>query len=353
MELTTTRSQRQNAGNKMHAMVEEERAKMQSGEVVASDDDEDFSKNADIEDVVDSDFAETDSEDEKVEEDASKAAEAMLERAERRQRRKATKNRIIVPQFASTTRTTRTAKPKEPMKILEPDSAGDISAEAGGLKRRKMLEQAVRFSSRSSVLRKTLESEALVQEREFLAEIKRGRKRHRHIDGSEDSSVAHNNLTQDQLLEEAKQTEIENIEKLNTFQQQEAEDKILQRRLASRKAPLIIRPVVHYKSSVENLNIGDADVHDTGDQRRVVRTDYALDMVDDENYPLNPWARHVAVVPPKLCAVTGLPARYFHPRAKVPYANARAYRILEELVLGEHAFFYDIGVWSSTAISDD
>ncbi|KAJ1882560.1 hypothetical protein H4R99_004805 [Coemansia sp. RSA 1722] len=337
--LSAGRSRRQNAGNKMHAMIEEERAKMQTNQTAESDD-EDFRKPLDDDDMVDSDFAETDSEDEKAQDIQNKAAEEIQERAERRQQRKDAKKRMIVPRFASTT----TARKPAGRELKKPQEVHIGSKKARNKTGDHAL--AVRVSSRSSAVRKAQETEALEQEREFMAEIKRGRKRRRSTTGS----TKHGMLTQEQLLEEAKQTEIENLEKLQIYQDQEAEDKLWQRRMAARKAPLIIHPIAHFRSfskKTEDASAGESE------NSRILQTEYALDKLDDTKYPLDPWKRQVSVYPLKICPVTGLPARYFHPKARVPYANARAYRILEEMVLGEHAFFYDIGAWSSTAIGDN
>ncbi|KAJ2013965.1 Vacuolar protein sorting-associated protein 72 [Coemansia sp. S610] len=317
MSLSAKRARRDNAGSKMHRMIEEERGKIERGEVAASDDDGDvdFANKADMEDIVDSDFAETDSEAEQAADEASKEIEAMVERVERRRQRKAAKKHIV-PRFAGSKQRA-TAK---------------STGEKGEVRRRvRQPDHAVRVSSRKLAVRKALESEALEVERNFMAEAKRGRRKRGHGEAAE--------LTQEQLLEEAKLTEIGNVEKLRDFQEQEAEEKRLQRVLGARKAPLLVRPVVHWKSM---LREGD----------RVPRTVFALDSLDEDRYPLDPWSRRVALVPPGMCPVTGLPGKYFHPRARVPYANARAYRVLEELVRGEHAYFCDIDAWSSTAITE-
>ncbi|KAJ2548887.1 hypothetical protein EV175_004655, partial [Coemansia sp. RSA 1933] len=62
----SARERRSNAGNKMHAMIEEARAKQQSGELVESDEDADYDRGGgnggEQDDIVDSDFTETDSE---------------------------------------------------------------------------------------------------------------------------------------------------------------------------------------------------------------------------------------------------------------------------------------------------
>ncbi|KAJ2313374.1 Vacuolar protein sorting-associated protein 72 [Coemansia sp. RSA 2702] len=334
MSFSRGRSRRQNAGNKMRVMIEEERAKIESGDAALSEEDEDFARKDEVEDVVDSDFEETDSEAERAAEEASKVIEEMAEKIERRRQRKLARKQRIVPQFAGSRRKpTDTSSQKSAVrahKKEKPQSVLPTAAEH----RTKPLELAVRVSSRTSAVRKAQESEALEQEREELAAIKRRRKKSKHV---ADEPV----LTQAQLLEEAKKTEIENLEKLKEFQSQEAEEKQRQRQLAARKDPLMIRPVAHWESRT---------VPDPSDGSARLETKYALAHLDDERYPLNPWVGSAAVMPPKICPVTGLPARYFHPRAKVPYSNARAYRILEDLVNGKHAYIYDADVWSSTDI---
>ncbi|KAI8323840.1 YL1-domain-containing protein, partial [Martensiomyces pterosporus] len=330
------RSRRQNAGNKLQTMIEEERAKIDSGETVASDEDEDFVKKADVDDVVDSDFEETDSEVEHAADDASKQVEAMVERAERRKKRKLARKRMVVPRFAS-------AKSK-PEKRKESKESTPVAGSEGTAKRRaKAPEFAVRFSSRSSAVRKALETEALEQEREVVAAIKRSRRKTKHAADEPE-------LTQEQLLEEAKQTEIMNLEKLKEFQEQEAEEKRKQRSAGKRNAPLIIQPIVHWRSAARSDKDTDPQLprgSPPSALEQKAHTEYSLEKLDESHYPLNPWKKHISVLPPSICPVTGLPARYFHPRAKVPYANARAYKVLEELIRGEHAFYYDIGVWSS------
>ncbi|KAJ2893404.1 Vacuolar protein sorting-associated protein 72 [Coemansia aciculifera] len=346
MSLSAKRARRENAGSKMHRMIEEERAKIERGEAVPSDDEDadvDFANKADVDDIVDSDFAETDSEAEQAADDASKEIEAMVDRVERRRQRKAAKKHIV-PRFASAKQRTQT-KPKVAVgkgKTSESVAGKVNDGSIAGRRKAKMPEPAVRMSSRTLAVRKAQESVALEVERNFLAEAKRGRRKHSRADDEPE-------LTQEQLLEEAKQTEISNVEKLKEFQEQEAEEKRQQRVLGARKAPLLIQPVCHWRSTLcSDDRAADVGVVSSDEPR----TEYALESLDDARYPLNPWARHISVLAPKICPVTGLPARYFHPRARVPYANMQAYRVLEELVRGEHAYFCDIGAWSSTAIAE-
>ncbi|KAJ2723070.1 hypothetical protein GGI07_002897 [Coemansia sp. Benny D115] len=147
-------------------MVEEERAKMQNGEIPASDDDDDFDKAVDLEDTVDADFTDTDSEEEKAIEGAGKAEEARLAKAERRQKRKASKQRMIVPRFASASASAKTKKGTKTAP-LAPQSEHDHKPSNGHTaKRLKILEPVLRASNRSSAVRKAMETEALEQERE-------------------------------------------------------------------------------------------------------------------------------------------------------------------------------------------
>ncbi|KAJ2711421.1 hypothetical protein H4R19_003255 [Coemansia spiralis] len=216
------RERRYNAGNRLATMVAEERAKIASGEAALSDDDDDFARRPgagggdDDDDLVESDFEETDSEAERAADEETKGAEAAVERAERRQqrRRKTARKRHVVPHFAG-------AAPRQP--------AAAAAAEAPRTHTRKRPVLAVRVSSRTLAVRKAQETEERTQERELKA------KRRRRRGGVEaDSQPA---LTQEQLLEEAKATEIENLEKLRDFQAQAAEDK--QRLVATRRAPLM------------------------------------------------------------------------------------------------------------------
>ncbi|KAJ2805825.1 Vacuolar protein sorting-associated protein 72 [Coemansia guatemalensis] len=351
MRVPVKRSRRQNAGNKMTLMIEEERAKIESGETVLSEDDEEFTKKGDGEDIVDSDFEETDSEAEKAADAASKEIEDILEKAERKKQRKIARKQRIVPQFASTKRTSTDLHKSLKDDHHQSSTASKKGIQAPAQRKAKPVDIAVRFSSRASAVRKAQETEAREQEREVLAAAKRRRKK------SNQPEIAPR-LTQEQLLEEAKQTEAENLAKLKEFQELEAEERQLHRRLiGSRKEPLMIQPVAHWRSSIvsdtnaNSANAADAipeDVKETLPVRDKI--EYALKDLDQTHFPFNPWATSAPAMRPKICAVTGLPARYFHPRAKVPYANSRAYRILEELVQGRHAYFYDIDIWSSTDI---
>ncbi|KAJ2517836.1 Vacuolar protein sorting-associated protein 72 [Coemansia sp. RSA 1939] len=370
------RSRRSNAGNKMRAMVEEARAKIQSGETADSDEDADYDRGAgDLDDIVDSDFEDTDSEAEQAADDASKEIEALIERSERKRKRKlAKKQQRIVPRFAAaavsapkrqiqkstTDKESLAASPASTTITPAPDICSSENTGEFASHKQKKPDFPVRFSSRAVAVRKAQETEALVQERDLIAAVKRKKRKTLAAvttgdDGGDETSAE---LTQEQLLEEAKRTEIENLEKLNEFQQLEAEEKRMQRMSSARQTPLIIRPVVHWKSFSRacSRQVLEPSGKSTDDGAIIATTnqpsqvDYSLEHTDSKHYPLDFWNKNLSIVPPKVCPITGLPARYFHPRAKVPYANLRAYRVLEDMMRGEYAYFYDIDVWSSTDV---
>ncbi|KAJ2656158.1 Vacuolar protein sorting-associated protein 72 [Coemansia sp. RSA 1200] len=369
------RSRRSNAGNKMRAMVEEARAKIQSGETADSDEDTDYDRGVgDIDDIVDSDFEETDSEAEQAADDASKEIEALIERSERKRKRKlAKKQQRIIPRFAAassaqkrqiqkstTDKESLSASPGSTTIAPAIDVCSSDNAGGSASRKQKKPDFPVRFSSRAVAVRKAQETEALVQERDLIAAVKRKKRKTLAAvtTGDDGGDDALGKLTQEQLLEEAKRTEIENLEKLNEFQQLEAEEKRMQRMSSARQTPLIIRPVVHWKSSSRacSQQILESSGKFTDDGAIIATTnqpprmDYSLEHIDSKHYPLDFWNKNLSIVPPKVCPITGLPARYFHPRAKVPYANVRAYRVLEDMMRGEYAYFYGIDVWSSTDV---
>lgn len=306
MNLSSGRERRSNAGNRMAAMIQQEQAKIASGDLSSSDEEQDQTIDAEaldqlqeVEgDQVDSDFAETDSETERADQ---QAADEEQREPERRRRRRNNNSKVIVPRFA------KRRQPKKPH-IKKPSQTKPSGPT-----------ESLRASSRTSAMQKAEETRAILSEREVLADLKKHtRKRPRQR--------AH--LTQEQLLEEAKQTERENLRRLRDFQHQEAVQQRRRQRETASRGPLMIPPVAHWKSTTQQ----------TGNSRRI-KTVYRVEELD---------RGCVAVVPPRVCAVTGLPARYMHPRARVPFADVRAYGVLEKLVQGEYAYYGDLGAWNDS-----
>ncbi|KAJ2845031.1 hypothetical protein GGI22_006689, partial [Coemansia erecta] len=215
MSVSATRERRSNAGNKMHAMVEETRAKLQSGEAVDSDEDADYDRGGgagEMDDIIDSDFTETDSEVERAADDASKEIDALLAKADRKRKRKLAKKQRIVPRFATRQKPEKVNKRQTGASPLPPPVNEDV-AEQESTRKKKKADFAVRFSSRASAVRKAQETVARQQERDLIAAVKRTKRHRTHkVAGAANSD---DELTQEQLLEEARLTEAENLEKLS------------------------------------------------------------------------------------------------------------------------------------------
>ncbi|KAJ1793978.1 Vacuolar protein sorting-associated protein 72, partial [Coemansia sp. RSA 2399] len=277
--------------------------------------------------------------------------DALLAKADRKRKRKLAKKQRIVPRFAAR-QTTEKVNKRQTGASPPPSVDEDVAEQVGtNNKKKKKADFAVRFSSRASAVRKAQETVARQQERDLMAAVKRTKRHGKHTAAGA-AANSDDELTQEQLLEEAKLTESENLEKLSEFQQLEAEELRRQRMAGARKAPLLVRPVVHWKSSLEASTSNSTGAIDSAVAAAAApRMHYSLEHLDRKHYPFNYWSKSLSIVPPKVCPITGQPARYFHPRAKVPYANMRAYHVLEEMMRGGHAYFYDIGVWSSTDIA--
>lgn len=45
------------------------------------------------------------------------------------------------------------------------------------------------------------------------------------------------------------------------------------------------------------------------------------------------------------CPITGLPAKYRHPRSNIPYATAHAYKVLDALMHDQYLYSAEMGAW--------
>lgn len=134
-------------------------------------------------------------------------------------------------------------------------------------------------------------------------------------------------LTQEQLLKEAKKTEIENLASLDAYTRLEAERKVYKQ-----SKRVIQGPVIRYHS-VAMPSISTSDTM-TENSRMYSRN--FLIFTETQTYPEGffPSTKHPK---PKrhFCSVTGLPARYIDPLTKTPYATPLAFRIIRNKYVRE------------------
>ncbi|XP_022664732.1 vacuolar protein sorting-associated protein 72 homolog isoform X3 [Varroa jacobsoni] len=312
--LAVARSRRGNAGAKMakllNAEEEDEFYKTSYGGFNEEENDQDFGSDdaSGSEDEVDSDFDIDENDDvlsEHEDEDGRPG----------RKRKTATITKSYKDPKARKS-TPRTPRPKRP--CLERDSGGDTFDVSGASLERK--------SKRKSTQAK---SEAVEARRR--AEAAEARRRRHYKVRREDEPE----MTQEELLEEAKQTEIENLKSLERYQQLEQEKKSVRT-----KQPMK-GPMIRFHSlSMPLLEEVDAPAGDPvpsidgkGELRvaTVGRCMRNLVTFPDEATlkKLFPQTKPKPATK-NFCPISRQPARYFDPVTHIAYANLQGYRVLRE-----------------------
>ncbi|XP_062509648.1 vacuolar protein sorting-associated protein 72 homolog [Corticium candelabrum] len=129
-------------------------------------------------------------------------------------------------------------------------------------------------------------------------------------------------ITQEEMLEEAKITEMENLDSLNVYIQLEEEKK----KMRTIKKPVITGPIIRFQS----LTMVDVESNDETGKKLCSRN--FLTFPDKSEFSGGYLFSKPRLSAPKksYCIVTGLLARYKDPLTNYPYANAQAFRILRQ-----------------------
>jgi vacuolar protein sorting-associated protein 72 len=135
-------------------------------------------------------------------------------------------------------------------------------------------------------------------------------------------------MTQEQLLEEAKQTEIENLASLEAYTRLEAEKKTFKA-----KKHFINGPIIRYHSVT-------MPVMATDDNKSSETTDrYSRNFMiftDTKSFPKSFFPTELPQKPKRLyCKITGLPAKYVDPITGYPYATMQAFRVIRDRYVKE------------------
>lgn len=325
--MAASRERRANAGNKLAQLLNEEDEaddfyKTTYGGFNDEEDDKEYETENDESDVVDSDF-DIDERDEPVsdpddEEEGGKrkrrvVTKAYVEPLSEKKRKQAAK---------------KTQKKKEEKPAKKKRRSGSPTAEK---KERRSSSSALslpiyveRKSVRRSTQAKSQETERRRQEHE-----EQRRQRHPRRSGAEYSW----HPTQEELLEEAKLTEQENLRSLESYQRLELEKK---------KAKLVKStqrgPVIRYHSISMPLiqEVDDSAAAAPSSSSSSVSTSGARCSRNFITFPDEATVReYFPGGRPKpanrsVCPITRLPARYFDPVTLIPYANLQAFRVLRE-----------------------
>nr|CAD7606117.1 unnamed protein product [Timema genevievae] len=249
MALATSRERRNNAGNKMSKLLDEEEEddfyKTTYGGFNEIENDDDYQSEEEGEDDVDSDFS-IDENDEPISDHE--------EQAPKRQHRLVTKayKEPVVLQKIQKTSEQKSKKPK---------------------KEKPSFDSFERKSIRRSTAAKSLETQQRLKERTEDRKRKKGRRKAQDVWKP----------TQEELLEEAKITEEENLKSLEKYQKLEMEKK---------KTFITFSDETLYKSTFPKIQ------------------------------PVIPER--------KVCPITKMPARYIDPVTQLPYASMQAFKIFRQ-----------------------
>lgn len=136
-------------------------------------------------------------------------------------------------------------------------------------------------------------------------------------------------LTQEELLEEAKITEEINIESLEAYQQIEMKKKETKRMKLIQECPRICT------SSMTIVNEPNDQWNDLLDgqsiSERCSRTFISFTHVQTYNDLCSTLNSSEHCHRRRLCPITGMPAQYFDPLTRMPYANIEAFQILRRI----------------------
>lgn len=115
-------------------------------------------------------------------------------------------------------------------------------------------------------------------------------------------------LTQQEMLEEAKETEIKNREDLEILLRLEEERKRLPPPKKKNVGPRI---VIKSSGGISTVSFTKSDI-------------------DVQSFMFPRYSPERSVAKPAVCVVTGQPAKYKDPKTGLPYANAAAFKRIQE-----------------------
>ncbi|XP_045467702.1 vacuolar protein sorting-associated protein 72 homolog [Harmonia axyridis] len=292
------RERRGNAGNRLSKLLDEEEEcqdefyKTSYGGFLDSESDREYEAEEEGEDIVDSDFS-IDENDEPVsdnEEEGSKKKRRLVTKAYKEPVASQSKPKVVKPI---------SAKPK-------------ISLPSSDYYERKSIRKSTAAKSAATLQRLKVRS---------LESQKKPRRTR------EDNWIP----TQEELLEEAKITEIENLKSLEKYQKLESEKKT---RRSTKK--ITNGPVIQYRSLkmplIEELDIENGEVKSEKQNLETYYERSFLTFLNDPNDDV--FKKYFKVKKPLKrlknvrCTVTGQMAKYIDPVTCVPYSNAASYKLI-------------------------
>ena len=320
--MASGRSRRANAGAKMATLMDsmenDDFYKEQYGGFEEEENDKEFAYQSPTEDhdEVDSDFSIDENDEPKSdiedEDGAKRAKRALGVQTKAYKEPKRNKDGTIVKKVIS----------KGTAKISKPKPRPQIKA--------VLLTEFGRKFTRASTVSKT--AETAKRQKERIANAKKLLKKK-----AKTTKKVERELTQEEILEESKDTEKLNLESLKKYEQMELENK----RKAVRNTKRSVQgPYIRYRSVAmpnllqdDRINVMD-DLDDTTVQKKSEAEENQertfLTFSDHDTYRKAFPLQRRRLSQTKICPITRLPAKYFDPVTQHPYANLQAFRILRE-----------------------
>jgi vacuolar protein sorting-associated protein 72 len=320
MSLATSRSRRANAGAKMAQLLDKEEEddfyKNAYGGFTEENDDNEFEikeSESEDEDVIDSDFDK--------EENESKEQNLMMEVDEEednddetsKKPKKRNHKGVNTKAYKEPNQDSKITKNED--KLFEVVEEKNVEVKSKRIKKERI--EAFGTSTENKTLRISTEKKRLeVKERQEEREARKRLKSHKK------SKNEGRRLTQEELLEEAKLTEQLNLASLDAYNKMELEKKKTKFIKSVAKGPLI-----RYHSVAMPVCTSDG-VRENETNEKQARN--FITFSDECSFKNTFPKQKTNTIPQKICVITGLPAKYFDPVTKSPYANLYAFKVLRE-----------------------
>ncbi|XP_054747021.1 vacuolar protein sorting-associated protein 72 homolog [Anastrepha obliqua] len=301
--MAATRSRRSNAGNQIAKLLndeeEDEFYKTSYGGFQDEEEDQEYVQKEEEEDVVDSDFS-IDENDEPIS-DTEDAPDKKRKRGG-----------------------VSTKAYKEPKPVLKKDVAAVPKRKTAKIVRRPRPKFTVIDSGRKSIRASTAIKTQATKIR--LKEMDDARKKKRRVVRVEEYMPS-----QEELLEEAKITEEENIKSLEKFQKMELEKKKTRPTKRVYNGPMIryqsmTMPVVRKPTRGSNMTADTADSTAKCERTFITFENDLNDKVFESVFKPKRLTNNSG----HLCPITRKPARYFDPVTQQPYYSMQVFKILRE-----------------------
>lgn len=303
--LSKSRPQRHNAGNRMSKLIDDEQEvddfyKTAFGGFEEVSGDEEFDENDEEDvDVVDSDFSNSET-DEVIDQDDDEP--------------KRKKKKVFIKPYR------------------QPNPEDSIPKEKATPKpKEKTPREGLRKSTRTLTVSKAEE----LKQRQYEEKEKRSKQK-QPIKPKAPPGMRR--LTQEELLAEAKITEEHNSASLAAYQRLEADRKKTKIQKVTFKGPIIrycslSMPVLEIHEPIVRVDENDKDEEDTKpnyDPAKRCSRNFLI-FTEPKNFPEEYFpVKKVKAPQRKYCPVTGLPARYRDPLTGLPFSNVQAFRYIRE-----------------------